>query len=751
MQWFRESKNKEKLLIFLFIFVNIFLLLNFVRKEDYFRIEKSESNLASDFNAATGNIVLDSGSFVVQPVVNAVSIIQKEIDLNSLQSFYISFDLNSLSQRGKITVDLCGEDYDNSANEFTQLFYAGENHIEGYIDASLVHPDVANLRLFTDQSDFIISNINLKEASKINKETVNGFAAVILALIFTCIFCCLRKRSEKIKSWVKKNSWFLPLMCFLFIIAMIIFRVAISSYTKIYAISDERIYYRNAERMCFSGGWGDGFKKILYSILIAPFFNISDPGKTLVAINIFNTVLMASTAIPVYVWAKKLFKDKNIVALLIVLSQVVPNMLYAMGYMSEVSYYPLTLWFCFILFEAYEKKKSKEGLILHFIAAVMLFLMYMNKEAALALLGSYVVVQFVDIIKNKDTRKYNIGCLAIFVVTFALLYLIIYSLIWGNFRSSYHQSDLESVKGILHFLYFFYALIFESVFAVVAFTFFPVFLPAICMKKDDKYKKFTSFLLLSVIITVIFIVYTISIREDFMKASLRVHTRYYDTLYVPLFIMMLYYWKNGIDKAKSNLLRSSFTVFIILLAVMIRRLPPSIIDQTFLRYLTIIPENGDTLAFEWFVMVLLLTVIVVIIWNNKSKDKVFKMIVPIVIIFNLLAWNNIIAYRQYHIEYAADEFTVQDVEAVENYIGDNYFIILGDYSAKGKTLETYLRANYDSVFLSQISQCEETSFRELVSQYPDTKYFVSYDIDYNLDDMGFVKTRIGDYLVYHSE
>lgn len=159
---------------------------------------------------------------------------------------------------------------------------------------------------------------------------------------------------------------------------------------------DELLYHMIAENI----GTGRGltlhnlptnFQKILYSLYLAPVFAITgNKGIQMHLIALFNAVAMSSGVVPVYLMSRDLIKDRKRIFALCVLYTLISDMTYSMTLMSEVTYLPVGLWciwffYKIIVFEGSLGRRS----LLSVGAGTALFVMYLNKDSAPALLLAY--------------------------------------------------------------------------------------------------------------------------------------------------------------------------------------------------------------------------------------------------------------------------------------------------------------------------------------------------------------------------
>ena len=165
-------------------------------------------------------------------------------------------------------------------------------------------------------------------------------------------------------------------------------RVLFSVFPKIAATySDELFYLEAAQNLWLRGtlsvyGAPIQFTKILYSVLIAPFYTVADGMLRTQMLSGFNALLLSSSLIPGWLLARKMLKNNLNIALCMLFLTLSPNLLLSMTFMAENLYYPLLMWSLYALycFLSAEKTQPGQALLLGFLA----FLLYLAEEGGAA-------------------------------------------------------------------------------------------------------------------------------------------------------------------------------------------------------------------------------------------------------------------------------------------------------------------------------------------------------------------------------
>ena len=117
------------------------------------------------------------------------------------------------------------------------------------------------------------------------------------------------------------------------------------------AIGNDEILYYNIARSIWQGdglalhGFETTFRKILYPLVLSPFFSIGNGIVRLKAIHLFNCALMASSVFPAWLVARRigLAAPARLACMAVVL--LWPDMLFTATFMAENLHWPLFFWF----------------------------------------------------------------------------------------------------------------------------------------------------------------------------------------------------------------------------------------------------------------------------------------------------------------------------------------------------------------------------------------------------------------------
>ncbi len=351
------------------------------------------------------------------------------------------------------------------------------------------------------------------------------------------------------KKWIvsnKKNVYII----ILFFLSFVVYGI-ISDFPKVLSGYPDELRYVGIGRSLLKGQglrlheWSSDFQKILYSICIMPALSLKSTAGQIRAIGYINSLLISSSIFPVFKLCQSILKEDRHIRLIILFWITFPAFVYTMYFMSEVIFVPLSLWIAYCVWCIFCADTFGRKLRLNFVLGILCYVTYLNKEVALYYVIAYLLVYVPYCLMQRLERKKEIICLTAFVCTFICCFLLMKGTLFHGLKNSYSNSNLQVFHLALsaeRLLYLFYGFVYNVLFAVLAFGIFPVFIPMVSFRKQDRTSWFFLFLLVSFFIGCATIAYMITLPEDFGSKSPRQHIRYLEPLIIPLLIIMI---KNG--------------------------------------------------------------------------------------------------------------------------------------------------------------------------------------------------------------
>ena len=332
-------------------------------------------------------------------------------------------------------------------------------------------------------------------------------------------------------------------MVFLFLLAgSVALRIWLTCFPKVaYIYNDELFYLKLAQNI-----WNEGallvyrtpidYTKVLYSLVIAPFYAIGDSVGRTTAISVFNAVLVSSALIPGWLTARRVCRtDGQAIAALAALA-LSPNLMLSQTFMAENLYIPLVMWGMYALLRAFSRDCPGPG------AGVALGLlgcaMYFAKEAGLAFWGAALALYLRCILKGKGNRKAAGVSLLCFIGALVLPWVLVRFVALGNLGYSYAHQVGESSQsaGAL--------LLLEStgkmlLYFLVSWVFFPVggvFLPG---EKEEARKRLRLYAAVYAAQIALGIAWAVTPTDGSVPGEIRIELRYFVAAAWPFLLLFI--------------------------------------------------------------------------------------------------------------------------------------------------------------------------------------------------------------------
>ena len=503
-----------------------------------------------------------------------------------------------------------------------------------------------------------------------------------------------------------------------FILSTLI-RIYFSAFNKSIFVYPDELRYLDIARSLFTDGSIMirnvlvDFQKILYPLAIAPTNMIADVSNQIVVINILNCLYMSSSVFPVYLIAKRIMKKNWAVILSIIFVVALPDMIYSITIMSENIYYPLVLWTMYFVWRAMDADKIKSGIIFAILGGTFSYLLYLTKEIALSFLLAYAVIILLDTITRKKLNNQKLIPFICFCAVFGVLFIAFKVTVFAGMGNSYDQMDIKALSTPYSWFYLVYSFVYTSLSVLIAFFYFPIVLPYFRFRElSEGEKTLYKYIIITLIIAIFTISYTISIREDLGRIAPRIHLRYLGPLSVPFFVLFL---KIISDDSQQNVLGAKeylnkifivTSVLIITILLMFKGVGlGSCVDQTFLVYISQLIKNkwlssGINELSVNFVLIGIKIMIIsgviigtILLIKVKAKNTV---ILFIVVIMSLNLFNNYASMNTFKEKYIIPEKQVVEMEDLNNRIKNMHANVLivfdSDVTIIGnaRLLDTYI-------------------------------------------------------------
>ena len=536
----------------------------------------------------------------------------------------------------------------------------------------------------------------------------------------------------------------------LFVIGVAV-RFYFSDFVKYLVVYPDEYRYYGIARSLYDGmglslrNATTDYQKILYSIVISPFFAVRDGILRNTLICFFNCLIMVSSIFPIYLICKKIDMRWHDICLSLVLLLIWQDMVFTMTFMSEILYWPLALWFIY-LWMVNNKVKSYGLAILE---GVLCYLGYNCKEIFLAFLMANccyeIICPILDTILDKNRIRWSVSSIAklydksrlirlgIIVGVFAMCHIIAKLTIFAGLGNSYNQMGLYAIMSVYKFLFMLRGFFFYIAGIMIAVLILPIIYPAIHINKlEKKTRELFIYALLFLLISAFVIAYTITVREDLGRVSPRLHLRYTGPatfLMIVIFIrtLRLKMVYDEIRKYKGYLACAFISVVCYVIIFFKGINTGSLVDQYGLLWfkalqsqlLELTDGDGEWVVYKAsFILVcaIVICLSIAMLMYSKSKIRLLKRTYIMVLIV-ICTVNNAIGIIITKRAYSASSNEVKQLQQIESYIeseqGEGVLIVTKNSGTNnfGRYIDTYYEdvsniymANIDSINLDSSSE-----------------------------------------------
>ena len=441
----------------------------------------------------------------------------------------------------------------------------------------------------------------------------------------------------------KKENRTLTLVFLLILISSAVIRVILSIFPKsAYTYNDELFYLELSQNLFLRGsltvyGSPIHFTKLLYSVILAPFYAVSDGVLRTQLISGFNALLISSALIPGYLLARRILKKNWQIILALLILALSPNLLFSITFMSENLYYPLLLWAFYAAYRYFAsgERKPLGALVL----GVLAFLLYFTKEVG----GAWIIAAGLALLLDcaeKASRKSALRAFGCFLLGFLVPFLFLRFVVLRDLSYSYsNQASFANLSSPSQILFFLYAALLMLLYFVISLLFIPAAAPVVYRKQLSPAERFllTISVLYAVVISV-GIAFGVSLSNDYPQADLKIHLRYFIGAAFPFLLLSF----SLLDKEESfswkgPLVRATAVFAIIFLLTL--AFPPnsgSVVDHPVLFFTRLIQ---DSVLWAWLSkgILVLLVLIALILWSKKRKLAFVCLLLPVTLALELFS------------------------------------------------------------------------------------------------------------------
>ena len=428
----------------------------------------------------------------------------------------------------------------------------------------------------------------------------------------------------------------------LFFLLILVFSAAVRVFLSIYpktafTYNDELFNLELSQNLFLRGsltvyGAPVHFTKLLYPLLLSPFYAVSDGILRTRLISAFNAVLISSALIPGYLLARRILKKQWQVIAAVLFLALSPNLFLSMSFMAENLYYPLLLW-CF--YAAYRFFTSETKKPLHaFLLGVLALLLYFTKEIGAAFTLALAVALAAGGKGNKKSRRevfLPLGCYLLgIILPWILLHLTLLRGMGYTYASLFSFRNTPRAPETVFLIH---SIGTALLWFLISVLWFPVALPLAHRKKMSSANK--NLLLLSAVYAgaiALCVGFGVSFQSGTPDVNPHICLRFFLGAAFP-FLLLTFTLQEEAEPVtrKSVLLRLS--VAFICLVVLFLAFPQTrlLTDSPALRLLLQI--NTGSALWLWLCKGALIAGIVVFLWLwNKKRKQAFACLLSLLLV-----------------------------------------------------------------------------------------------------------------------
>ena len=494
-------------------------------------------------------------------------------------------------------------------------------------------------------------------------------------------------------------------------------RLLLSVFPKTATIYNDELFYLELAQNLWLRGTATvyttplHFTKLLYSLLLAPFYAVKDGLLRTNLISAFNALLMSSSLIPGYLLAKRTLKKTGHIVFVLLFLALSPNLFLSMTFMAENLYYPLLLWGFYAAYRYFSAENPK---LLHaFLLGLMAFALYFAKEVGAAYAAGCAAALLAGRMGNKKGRKEVYLPLGLYLLGFAVPYLILHFTLLSGMGYSYTtQVSLENLQTASQLLYFLYAAGMMLLFFLLSVLWFPAALPVLYFRKLSPAKQ--RLLVLAVCYALFVaagVAFGVSLFADYPRIDLRVHLRYFIGAAFPFLCLALPLREEAEPVSRKSRLLWHTAVFagLVIVFLVVPRVG-SLVDLPAMHFIF---RMGTSLRWQWLWKLAPVAVLagVLLLWNKKRKQA-FACLLSLLLVVEVVSCVLFVRHAQLD-ETVTDSARLNEMKAVDEFLdtAEGTTLVLSD-SAFEPNLRLLNTLSNDDYAYTTYRNVRETATRE---------------------------------------
>lgn len=481
---------------------------------------------------------------------------------------------------------------------------------------------------------------------------------------------------------------------------------------------DEMRYYTiaksifNGQGITFRGAVVD-YQKLLYSIIILPFFGIQDGCIRITMISLFNCILEMIAIFPIYGICKELGLHRWQQRMILLLYICWPETMLSMTFMAEILYVPIFFLVLYLWIKWEDSKTIYKGMFW----GMLCYAGYNTKEIFLAVILAFIMYEVWEIWRNKDTEvKRTLLYLVSAVGTFVVIHILLKMTVFSGMGNSYRQMSIDALMSKYNMAYMIYAAMYYMAACMVVTLVLPMVLPYVHYKSMSlKNKQLLKMVSLILLISIGTIAYTIAIREDLGQLIPRTHFRYLGPMLFLYFMLFAGERTKQAEKTHNYVL--VFIAYICSLLLYKGANCATVVDGQMAWWihklqqkmgLMIMPglDKNSLISFKYVWMIDIVIVLVGLLYLlMKRGHQIYRTYLFMIIFMGLCVWNNWLGYKEIQKEYIVDKECIAEVEQMNQYFDGKHANILyltdatKGYGRNSAMMDTYF-TQFKNVYYS---------------------------------------------------
>lgn len=521
-----------------------------------------------------------------------------------------------------------------------------------------------------------------------------------------------------------KAKKFAPAPAFLLILILSsIVRILLSVFPKTASVYNDELFYLELSQNFYLRGVLSvystpiNFTKLLYSLLLSPFYAVSNGVLRTQLISAFNALLISSSLIPGYLLARRVLKKNWQILFAVIFLAISPNLLFSITFMAENLYYPLLIWGFYASCRFFLSGRKP----LHaFLLGLFAFLLYFAKEVGAAFVVAVVASFMADRMGNKKSRKevyLPLGCYLLGVI---LPYGILHLTLLRSAGYSYAaQVTFSALSDASHILFFLYAAVVMLLYFLLTVLFIPAVLPFIRFKNlSPAGQTLLVQAAVYVLSVAVGIAFGVSLHSDYPHPDIRVHLRYFLGAAFPFLLLFLSSLEGSEPVSHKNTLVTSTALFAGLLIVLLQ-IPKfgSLVDSPVLDFTRLLDRTSPVWCWLFKLAPVVLLGIVLLLWNKKRKQAC-ACLLSILLAFEVLSGVLFIGNAK-HDEEMTDTKLLTEVQQLDAFLdeseGTTLILAESSWVLEMRLLNTLSNDDY---FFATVSDIRSRLVSENSSAFP---------------------------------